>query len=297
MKTKKTGFTLVELLVVIAIIGILIGMLLPAVQQVREAARRTQCMNNVRQIALGIMNYESSFQVFPPGWITHDGVTPIEESGWGWSAIILPHMEGQNLHNLIDFDVAIDDHFHEDTIQETLSVYLCPSEQAPVIINLNTHIDEHDHEHILLDDDDHDHDEELLAGRSNYSGVFGDTEVADSPGAGTGSFFANSKIGFQDIKDGSSNTLLVGERTNEFGTISWVGVVPEIDEPASRIVGAADHAPNDPEGHFEDFRSYHPGGASFVLGDGSTHFIRNTIDEFVFQSLSTIKGGEVVSIE
>lgn len=292
-----------ELLVVIAIIGILIGLLLPAVQQVREAARRTQCLNNVRQIGLAVMNYESALEQFPPGWITHDVTVPISESGWGWSALILPHMEGQNIHNLIDFDVAIDDPYHQNTIQNSLPVFLCPSDDAPEIVNLDTHIEEHehdDHDHLVFvpdgDDDDHDHGV-LWTGRSNYSGVFGDFEIEEDPANGNGAFFANSRIRYADFRDGTSNTIIIGERRNDFGAISWVGVVPEVDAPAARIVGAADHAPNDPDGHFEDFRSFHPQGINVVLADGSTHFVRETINEEVFQALSTLKGGEIVSIE
>ena len=92
---RRNAFTLVELLVVIAIIGILIGMLLPAVQMVRESARRTQCLNNIRQIGLGLLNYEGSMEEFPPGWITENLAEPIGETGWGWSAAILPHMEAE----------------------------------------------------------------------------------------------------------------------------------------------------------------------------------------------------------
>lgn len=306
MSTRK-AFTLVELLVVIAIIGILIGMLLPAVQQVREAARRTQCLNHVRQIGLAIMNYESALQELPPGWVTDDVNQPIGESGWGWSALILPYMEGQNLHNLIDFNRAIDDPYHVNTIQNSLPVFLCPSDDAPQVINLDTHIEEEDHDHDDDhdhfvwspdgDDDDHDHEHgDLFAGRSNYSGVFGSFHIDEDPANGNGAFFANSRIRYADFRDGTSNTIIVGERRNDYGTISWVGVVPEVDEPAARIVGSADHAPNDIGGHFEDFRSYHPQGINVVLGDGSTHFVRETIDENVFQALSTLKGGEIATI-
>ncbi len=292
---KRNAFTLVELLVVIAIIGVLVGMLLPAVQQIRESARRIHCSNNIRQLGLALMNYESAHRKFPAGWKTLDK-TAVAEPGWGWSALVLPYMEGQNLNDQINFNVAIDDPIHEEIIQNSMPVFLCPSEIGPTIVNLDTHI-EHDHEDaFVLLESEHAHGE-LWVGRSNYSGVFGSTEIEANPLAGNGTFYANSDIRYADLKDGTSNTFIVGERTNELGAISWVGVVPEVDEPLSRIVGSADHSPNDPDGHFEDFRSYHPNGINVVMADGSVHFIRSSINAGVFQAMATINGDEVTSLE
>ncbi len=298
---KRSAFTLVELLVVIAIIGILIGMLLPAVQQVREAARRIECANNVRQIGLALLNYESAHQAFPPGWRTSNTSAPIEEPGWGWSAYVLPQLEGQNIADQIDFDIPIEHSIHESIIQSEVSFFLCPSDPAPSLVNLDVHIedeDEHDDDNFFfaLDDDDHDH-EDLWVGRSNYSGCFGSEEIDDDPANGNGTFFANSDIRLAEFTDGLSNTMIVGERTNELATVSWVGLVPDVGAPAARIVGAADHSPNSLDGHFEDFRSHHPGGINVVLGDGSAHFVNQNISEIVFQSLATRAGGEIVSID
>jgi len=105
---KVSGFTLVELLVVIAIIGILVGMLLPAVQQVREAARRIDCSNKSRQIGLAVINYESAHREFPPGWVVSENADDDELSGWGWASIILPFLEANNLAEQIDFDGPVD---------------------------------------------------------------------------------------------------------------------------------------------------------------------------------------------
>ncbi len=305
---RKKGFTLVELLVVIAIIGILIGMLLPAVQMVREAARRTACLNNIRQIGLGLMNYESTFEMFPPGWTSGNINVPVGEPGWGWSAEILPYMEAGNLDDRLDFDVAIDAPGHAQWIQTSLPFYLCPSDPGQEIVNLNDHIEGHDHDDddddhgdfSGFDDDDHDdHDDhgELMVSRSNYSGVFGTTELDDGPANGNGAFQANRAIRLRDFTDGLSSTLIVGERRSDRGSVSWVGVVPWVDSPCARIVGVACHAPNDEHGHWEDFSSFHPAGINVVLGDGSGHFVRESIDEDVFKALATRSGREIVSIE
>ncbi len=90
---------------------------------------------------------------------------------------------------------------------------------------------------------------------------------------------------------------MTGERRTDLGAISWVGMVPEVDEPYSRVVGVTDHTPNHPSGHFEDFRSHHPNGITVTFCDGSTHFVNNGIDEVVFQGLGTRFGRENVSIE
>ena len=310
MKTKYphncAAFTLVELLVVIAIIGILIGMLLPAVQSVREAARRTQCANNCRQIGLAALNFESANMRFPSGWETSVANDPLATPGWGWGARLLPFMEQTNVENQIDFNVAITDPVNSSIIQTEMEVFLCPSDPADVVQDLSL---------ILEDDDDDDggggvvggggstsrlllqtSDEGLLVSRCNYSGCFGNVEIEDAPLAGNGVLFGNSGVTFAGITDGSSNTLLVAERTNELGTVSWVGVVPTVDESFARIVGIADHAPNDAGLHFDDFRGYHTGGINATYADGSTHFISDTVDVAAYQGLGSRSGGEVVVV-
>ncbi len=318
---NRNAFTLVELLVVIAIIGILIGMLLPAVQQVREAARRIECANNTRQIGLALLNYESAHQVFPPGWTTTMSTTAshtdahsanmLGEPGWGWSAFILPQMEQQSVHEQINLAVAIDAHHHEEIIKTVIPFYICPSDPEAELVNLDVHVeDEHDHhvedEHDHHDgqlrnsfhdpEPEHDHNERWV-GRSNYSGCFGSTTIQHNPFDGNGAFFANSKLKLGEFTDGLSNTVVVGERTNELATVSWVGFVPEVDEPGARVLGAALHEPNCDERHASSFRSYHPGGINVVLGDGSAHFVSSNIDETLFRALATRRGGEVVSIK
>lgn len=275
----KTGFSLIELLVVIAIIGILVGLLLPAIQGAREASRRTVCANNIRQVGLGLMGYESSLKRLPSGWQSHNQTGSLTLPGWGWSALVLPYLENQNIHNKINFGQSIDHPTNAEIIRTPLHLFLCPSEPETNVVSLGAH-----------------NHGEFMASRSNYSGVFGSTEVEDNPSNGNGTFYANSKIRLSEIKDGLSHTMIVGERRNDLGAVSWVGAVDKINEPYLRIVGVADHSPNGPRGNFEDFRSYHPSGINATMADGSVQFISHSIDEEIFQGLATRSGKEVISL-
>lgn len=296
--SSRKGFTLIELLVVVAIIGVLVGLLLPAVQSVRESARRTQCSNNIRQVALALHNHEGAHKIYPPGWTsTNPGTTPATP-GWGWAYHVLSNVEANNVFEQINPNLPIDDPVHTTSsfFRLVIPVFQCASDPAPDVVNLLDHVEHGDgggHLIGLHDPPQHSHDEELLAGRSNYSGVFGSTEIEEAPFNGNGMFFGNSLIRQRDVRDGASNTLMLGERRNDFGTLSWMGVLEEADEPFARVVGAADHTPNSPEGHFDDFRSYHPQGANFAFADGSTTMLNNNIELDVYRALSTRAGSEV----
>ncbi len=293
----QRGFTLIELLVVIAIIAILVALLLPAVQQAREAARRTQCKNNLKQIGLALHNYHDTHRTMPSGWIAvspfgypaaHDG-----GSGLGWSAMILPYMDQDNVWRLINSNVSLAHPLNAGVLKVQIPTYKCPSDPQPDFWDIK----EEDSGAVLAN-----------LPIANYIGVFGTEELdgcENSPGdapvmrngqcVGDGLFFHNSKVRMADITDGTSNTLIVGERvTNaKLGWYStWVGMFPEGEEAFQRILGAADHPPNDPNRHFDDFSSNHTGGAQFVLGDGSVRFISASISEVTYSGLSTISGGE-----
>ncbi len=291
---KRFAFTLIELLVVIAIIGILVGMLLPAVQQVREAARRTACANNMKQIGLALHMYHDTQRRLPPGWIAS---TPDGEPGWGWAAVILPYLEGGNLYKKFDLSVPIDDATVEPLRTTVIPTYICPSDPAPNILNLAFHDDEFGHPFIHDPPGTHTHQETIMVSKGNYSGVFGTKEIDDDPTNGDGSFFQNSEIRFKHITDGLSNTLLVGERRADIGTVTWVGVSPAVEHPFARIVGATDHAPNSSVGHFDDFSSAHPAGANFLSADGSVRLINDQIDLPNYQGLATRSGGEIVTYD
>ncbi|MBT5019486.1 DUF1559 domain-containing protein [bacterium] len=297
-KRTRKGFTLIELLVVIAIIAILIALLLPAVQQAREAARRSTCKNNLKQIGISLHNYHDVHNAFPPGWIAVENNSPnIEgESGFGWGTMLLPYMDQAPLYQQMDFTVAMDVAPNRDLLSHVLPTFQCPSDPKP---------------ETFLTPDRNGVDIQLST--ANYAAVFGTVELHDCENAaGTapvtssgqcvsdGAFFHLSRVGFRDFTDGSSSTIVVGERTtflepstNESFYATWTGALPEVEEEIARILGHAEHPPNE-FAHPEDFGSSHVGGAQFVLGDGSVRFISQNIDEGLFQGLATRNGGEVI---
>ena len=298
---RHRGFTLIELLVVIAIIAILIALLLPAVQQAREAARRTQCKNNMKQLGLALHNYHDVHLTFPSGWIAVDPVTRQQTAhdglnGAGWGTMILPYMEQSSLYSQFNSNLAIHDSVNLPFISNVLPAWQCPSDPKPD----RWQIEEEGSPGTVL--------AELPT--ANYIGVFGTEELdgcENAPGTapvsangqcrGDGIFYHNSKVRMRDITDGTTNTFIVGERRTDtqLGWFStWPGMVAEGEEAFQRILGSADHVPNDPHSHFDDFSSNHTGGAQFVLGDGSVRFISENIDGGLYQSLATIQGGEVV---
>lgn len=306
-RRRLHGFTLVELLVVIAIIGVLIALLLPAVQAARAAARQTSCRNNMRQIGIALHNYHNAHQTLPSGWIGIDAITRRAsvqgEPGWAWGALLLPYLEQQaSATSVVRYERPVMDDSHETARTWVLSVFKCPADVGEDVFDLHAE-DEHDHEH---DEDEDDHEEEhgeILAqlAAANYVGSFGTTDIhpcshlpVGQSCNSNGIFYHNSTTRFRDIRDGLSQTFMVGERWSEHGRSAWIGIVPEGEETLSRIVGTTDHVPNHEGGHFDDFGSYHSGGCHFVLADGSVHFIASTIELTVYQSLATRSDADVV---
>ncbi|RCS52650.1 DUF1559 domain-containing protein [Bremerella cremea] len=305
--SSRKGFTLVELLVVIAIIGVLIALLLPAVQQAREAARRISCFNNLKQLGLAMHNYHDTFGSFPSGYIATntDHKTPLATGnpGWGWASLILPQMEQRNLADSINFRLSILDPSNQAARTTLMQAYSCPSDRAPEVFHIH---DESENELTEL-------------ASANYVGCFGTTEIDVCEGLasgqkcmGTGMLDHNGRYGMKDVIDGTSNTMMIGERASPLYSdhvelSTWVGAVSGGEEAAVRILGIADHPPNSQyhqhngssggheHQHLDDFGSRHPAGTNFVFADGSVHLITETIDVAVYQALATRAGGEMVS--
>jgi len=246
-RPRPSGFTLIELLVVIAIIAVLIALLLPAVQAAREAARRTQCVNNMKQIGLALHNYASAQGVFPPGYISGinrsvaDACNMDQEntpgqgvdtgSGWAWGSMILPQMEQGPLFNSINFNLSVAYRENDTCSLTALSVFLCPSDPGPSTIP------------IFADPPDPANPGSYNASkivdtlsRGNYVGMFGigevcaqsgGTDLPDNSGAGpvgrhNGMFYRNSRTSFAEVVDGTSNTIAVGERSHNLSYVTWV---------------------------------------------------------------------------
>jgi len=307
--SRRAGFTLIELLVVIAIIAILIGLLLPAVQKVREAAARMKCSNNLKQQCLGMHNYASALGVFPPAYQTP---TASFQPGWAWGAILLPYVEQDNLHRSLGVDSTTFGpagangvtaaNIPSGLTQTSLSIYRCPSDTGPA---LNTFRGNH--------------------AMSNYRAIMGPNGPDINPRFGFavvnqdlgGVMFQNSKVRLESITsgDGTSNTLAVGEcmwdgrPSTPTGNVTkaaaiWAGmtglrpppwstanslwisdVMWWMDQNSATVNGPAAQA----------FSSRHPGGAMFGFCDGSVRFFRNGGDPLQLRWLAGYKDGRIVN--
>ena len=291
---RGSGFTLVELLVVIAIIGILVALLLPAVQSAREAARRMQCSNNLKQIGLAVHNYSTAnneyFPVGSPGDAKH-----------GLFTTLLPYLEQQNLYDDLDLSGATVDTFDEPHRYTHLPAYFCPSYPfRKVYQNMTNH--------------------HMNGALATYQGNGGVLQGDETPGPGwlNGYVRDNGVFGWQylrsinDIKDGTTNTYLMGE------FVQRDFVSGQFTEPPGNsrgwIMGATrgsrglytckvfEHPPNTQIDRVTDgvefnhlpMGSFHPGGLLFVFCDGSVHFISETIDFDVYRNMATVADGEVI---
>jgi prepilin-type N-terminal cleavage/methylation domain-containing protein/prepilin-type processing-associated H-X9-DG protein len=324
------GFTLVELLVVIAIIGILVALLLPAVQAAREAARRMQCSNNCKQIGLALHNYHDTFKSFPMSWyIDIPGLSPGKSqfNGEPWGVSILPFIEQQPLHDQYNHNVLASDQTspaNVAVIQTKLSAYVCPS--APGGVNRKYTFDANSAGLPFTATDLAPSDYLATSGVRgvfvNLAGIPSNEGVLQAHGPTGPPIGANNRSGrFSDITDGTANTFIIGERTGGGVIYNKRLPAPAAVQPAVVLNGGGwgdtqngeswlsgtlyTGAVNigGPEGpcainctslKAHGYHSFHPGGAQFTMADGSVQFVNETASPLSIAGRITRQGGEVL---
>lgn len=318
----KRGFTLIEVLVVITVIGLLIALLLPAVQAAREAARRLQCANNLKQIGLALHGYHDAWQAFPPAYLTRTVVTgPELDSGWAWGTLILPYLEQRPAYDAANFDFSFGSSNTDDSrgflgllsnrtvMRTSIATFLCPSAEGgegPLSLGYGSGT--------------------IMGSPGQYVACAGWMDSTSMPLTGTGVLYPNSRVAIGDITDGASSTLMIGERSRNLTDVAWSGVLgisPPLPlctkagwpvkscvgivfllmgrtGPASDIVSGSipgGNTPNNPAAGADGFMSRHPSGCEFLFGDGSVRFLKQTLAAQVFVSLGSRAGGEVIGAD
>jgi prepilin-type N-terminal cleavage/methylation domain-containing protein/prepilin-type processing-associated H-X9-DG protein len=307
-----SGFTLVELLVVIAIIGVLVGLLLPAVQAAREAARRMQCSNNLKQIGLALHNYETAFKAMPAGCngIPNAAGTNFNGHGWTWHASILPFLEQNNLYNAIQGPDGMGNERGDQNSGKPLVVratilrlFWCPSQPDVTPASQKNGYQPANYNGNMGTRIGNGNDDCICIGVTNLQ------QMMSNPWGcmnGDGIFYVRSRVRFADVSDGLANTIFVSEVPDSGGD-----AIAHVSAGADRRVvfsGGADSNPptemsefliaaetNDPinGGAEEAAGSFHPGGAHFLMGDGSVQFLSENMDMTTYRAISTRAGGEV----
>ena len=296
MKTSidRNAFTLIELLVVIAIIGILLALLLPAVQQAREAARRTQCRNNLKQIGLALHNYHDLHRVLPPG-----GMSTGNELSW--HVMVLPMIDRQNVYQQFDFNLRNYGSYLPQALNR-IDIYLCPGSG-------NEHSNRTG-----------DFVNGVPTWTTHYYGVMGPTglkadgsqynEFTGAPGHGDfgiqGMLHRDSRKALRDVTDGASNTLFVAEMSfdRDTGGRENISYRAWVRGSHTNTIGGCKNVENPinavgyQQANFNDisFGSNHEGGAHFMYGDGAVRFISESVDSYVYKALASRNGAEVVQV-
>ncbi len=299
LRRSGRGFTLVEILVVLAILGVLIALLMPAVQAAREAARRAGCGDHLRQMGIALHAYHDAVGAFPPGYVAVRETNPLQSApGWGWASRILPELEARPLFDSINFDLPVADPANETSRTAQVAAFVCPADvkTGPFYV-LRT-------DRSRLTD----------ASSPSYAACFGQAgDPTDDPEAGDGLFVRNLARRIAEVTDGTSATIALGDRGSILSRAPWAGVIngaalfvtPGIASQSQTVRRGAYqvlaqvgiHPLNSTDSDPADFFGPHPGGAQFLLADGSSRFLRSTIDPNVFRALASRSGGEVISAE
>ena len=302
---SRTAFTLIELLVVIAIIAILIGLLLPAVQKVREAAARTKCQNNLKQIGVGLHMHHDTNGALPPavrGVAAAGNMGPgaAPDGGWGWATFLLPHVEQAPLYDILNPNGTVipptQSAGGSAPVQKPLAVYVCPaSSGTPLNSNRGNHAAAN-----------------YVAVLGASPGVSGTAFNTDQLTKASGCIYGNSNTRITDITDGSSNTVLVGERafgkigTQDYNGGIWSGVYEAARVAANMwfLSGTTDAAHNSHRVQATSgansvwaFSSTHGGRVNFVFGDGSVRPLSSGLDRATQAALASRNDGVPVTLE
>jgi prepilin-type N-terminal cleavage/methylation domain-containing protein/prepilin-type processing-associated H-X9-DG protein len=302
MKYGRRGFTLIELLVAISIVGILFAMLLPAVQAAREAARRAGCANNLKQLGLALHGYHDALGSFPMGYVAARDPDPYQTTpGWGWAAMILPHLEQSSLVNTANFSLPVERPDNLTTRITDVGAFICPADRNPG-------------RYVAARADG---TPVGLFQTNSYAACYGaGLAIDDQPGSGNGIFRRNFVVRLADILDGTDNTIALGERGACLVRTPWVGAPSQAVSsftPNSSVQGYPDGALghgaelvvahvdeilfNGPGTGPDDFYSPHPVGGNFVFADGSVRFVRDTIALPVLRALCTRAQGEIIGAD
>ena len=262
----RGGFTLVELLVVIAVIGILLGLLLPAVQAARAAARRMSCTSNLHQIGVGLLDYHNSYRSFPPGGIElRLSWRDAAKRQFAWSAFLLPFIEQKQVHDRIDFGLPFDAPENVPAAERVLAIYVCPSVARDSLLSEGR-------------------------GVCDYGGIFGERILSpnDPP---KGALLYDRVLAIRDFADGTSSTLIVSEDSG-FADMQWINARNLFDQAY-----AINERPTPQHPLENEIRSRHPGGANGLFVDGSVRFLREEMALDVLAAICTRAGGETVRDE